>query len=52
MCVWLVYSLIQLLHRSLMTVSLDNMKKYICLESQTAAAYGMNKERSAAENLQ
>lgn len=35
-----------------MTPSLDNMKKYICLESQTAGAYGMNKERSAAENLQ
>lgn len=35
-----------------MTQPLDNMKIYICPESQTTAAYGMNKERSAAENLQ
>lgn len=49
---WLAYSLIQLLRRGLMTLSLDDVKKSICLESQTAAAYGMNKERSAAENLQ
>lgn len=35
-----------------MTLFLNKMLEYLFPESQTTAAYGKNKERDAAENLQ